>query len=152
MLFRSVHGVGRYLGMETREMFGVTRDRLVVEFKGGDRVYVDSEDIGLIRRYTGGDDPKLSKMGGADWERTRARVRSAVRDVAGELVVLYRRRLATPGHAFAPDGAFQHQIEDAFPYEETPDQLTAITETKADMERPVPIDRKSTRLNSSHRT
>ncbi|MFM8237326.1 MAG: transcription-repair coupling factor [Actinomycetota bacterium] len=136
-----VHGVGRYLGMETREMFGVTRDRLVVEFKGGDRVYIDSEDIGLIRRYTGGDEPKLSKMGGADWERTRARVRSAVRDVAGELVVLYRRRLATAGHAFAPDGAFQHQIEDAFPYEETPDQLTAITEAKADMERAVPMDR-----------
>ena len=67
-----VHGVGRYLGMETREMFGVTRDRLVVEFKGGDRVYVDSEDIGLIRRYTGGDDPKLSKMGGADWERQQS--------------------------------------------------------------------------------
>ena len=68
-----VHGVGRYHGMETKEMFGVTRDRLVVEFKGGDRVYVDSEDIGLIRKYTGGEEPKLSKMGGADWDKTRAR-------------------------------------------------------------------------------
>ena len=121
-----VHGVGRYLGMETKEMFGVTRDRLVVEFKGGDRVYVDSEDIGLIRKYTGGEEPKLSKMGGADWEKTRARVRKAVRDIAGELVVLYRRRLATPGHAFGPDTPFQHQIEEAFPYEETPDQAKAI--------------------------
>ena len=102
-----VHGIGRYLGMETREMFGVTRDRLVVEFKGGDRVYVDSEDIGLIRKYTGGETPRLSKMGGADWEKTRAGVRRAVRDIAGELVVLYRRRLATPGHAFAADGPFQ---------------------------------------------
>jgi transcription-repair coupling factor (superfamily II helicase) len=136
-----VHGIGRYLGMETREMFGVTRDRLVVEFKGGDRVYVDSEDIGIIRRYTGGEEPRLSKMGGADWEKTRARVRRAVRDIAGELVVLYRRRLATPGHAFAPDGPFQVQIEDAFPYEETPDQLEAINATKADMERPIPMDR-----------
>jgi transcription-repair coupling factor (superfamily II helicase) len=136
-----VHGVGRYLGMETREMFGVTRDRLVVEFKGGDRVYVDSEDIGLIRKYTGGEDPKLSKMGGADWEKTRARVRKAVRDIAAQLVVLYRRRLATPGHAFGVDGPFQTQIEDAFPYEETPDQQKAIDETKADMERPVPMDR-----------
>jgi len=136
-----VHGIGRYLGMETREMFGITRDRLVVEFKGGDRVYVDSEDIGLIRKYTGGESPKLSKMGGADWEKTRAGVRRAVRDIAGELVVLYRRRLATVGHAFAADGPFQAQIEEAFPYEETPDQAQAIVDTKADMERPIPMDR-----------
>ena len=79
--------------METREMFGITRDRLVVEFKGGDRVYVDSEDIGLIRKYSGGEEPRLSKMGGADRTR-RARVRDAVRDIAAELVI-YRRRLAT---------------------------------------------------------
>jgi transcription-repair coupling factor (superfamily II helicase) len=136
-----VHGIGKYLGMETREMFGITRDRLVVEFKGGDRVYVDSDDIGLIRKYTGGEEPKLSKMGGADWEKTRARVRKAVRDIAGQLVVLYRRRLATPGHAFPPDSPFEKQIEDSFPYEETPDQARAIDETKADMERPVPMDR-----------
>ena len=136
-----VHGIGRYFGMETKEMFGVTRDRLVVEFRGGDRVYVDSEDIGLIRKYTGGETPKLSKMGGADWDKTRAGVRRAVRDIAGELVVLYRRRLATPGHAFAPDGPFQTQIEESFPYEETPDQAQAIVETKADMERPIPMDR-----------
>ena len=136
-----VHGIGRYTGMETREMFGITRDRLVVEFKGGDRVYVDSEDIGLIRKYTGGEEPRLSKMGGADWEKTRAKVRRAVRDIAAELVILYRKRLATPGHAFAADTPFQQQIEDAFPYEETPDQLKAIEETKADMERPIPMDR-----------
>ncbi len=136
-----VHGVGKYVGMESREMFGITRDRLVVEFKGGDRVYVDSEDIGLIRKYTGGDTPKLSKMGGADWEKTRARVRKAVRDIAAELVILYRRRLATPGHVFGADTPFQAQIEEAFPYEETPDQLKAIEETKADMERTVPMDR-----------
>src|SRR5258708_24764021 len=80
-------------------------------------------------------------MGGADWEKTRAGVRSAVRDIAGELVVLYRRRLATPGHAFAPDTPFQTQIEDAFPFEETPDQAQAILDTKADMERPIPMDR-----------
>src|SRR4029079_6599166 len=136
-----VHGVGKYLGMETKEMFGITRDRLVVEFKGGDRVYVDSEDIGLIRKYTGGEAPKLSKMGGADWEKTRASVRRAVRDIAGELVVLYRRRLATPGHPFAADGPFQLQIEESFPYEETPDQAQAIVDAKADMERSIPMDR-----------
>ena len=136
-----VHGVGRYQGMETREMFGITRDRLVVEFKGADRVYVDSEDIGLLRKYTGGEEPRLSKMGGSDWEKTRAKVRKAVREIAQELVVLYRRRLATPGRAFAPDTPFQTQIEEAFPFEETPDQLKAIIETKADMERPIPMDR-----------
>jgi len=136
-----VHGIGRYFGMETREMFGITRDRLVVEFKGGDRVYVDSEDIGLIRKYTGGEAPKLSKMGGADWDKSRARVRKAVRDIAAELVILYRRRLATPGHAFEADTPFQVQIEESFPYEETPDQLKAIEETKADMERAIPMDR-----------
>jgi transcription-repair coupling factor (superfamily II helicase) len=136
-----VHGIGRYAGMETREMFGVTRDRLVVEFRGDDKVYVDSEDIGLLRKYTGGETPKLSKMGGADWDKTRARVRKAVRDIAAELVILYRKRLATPGYAFAVDGPFQRQVEESFPYEETPDQQKAIDETKADMERPVPMDR-----------
>jgi transcription-repair coupling factor (superfamily II helicase) len=135
------HGIGRYVGMETREMFGVTRDRLIVEFRGGDRVYLDSEDVGQLRRYTGGDTPKLSKMGGADWDKARARVRKAVRDIAGELVVLYRRRKSAVGHAFAPDTPWQQEIEQIFPYEETPDQLRAILDTKADMERPVPMDR-----------
>lgn len=135
------HGIGRYLGMETREMFGLVRDRLIVEFRGGDRIYVDSDDIGLLRKYTGGDTPTLSKMGGSDWQKTRAKVRKAVRDIAGELVVLYRKRLATAGHAFAPDTPWQHEIEEAFPYEETPDQLSAINDVKADMERPVPMDR-----------
>ena len=135
------HGVGHYVGMETREMFGVTRDRLVIEFRGGDRIYVDSEDIGLLRKYTGGDTPSLSKMGGSDWQKTRARVRKAVRDIAEELVALYRRRLAAPGHTFGPDTPWQHEIEEAFPYEETPDQLKAIIDVKEDMERAVPMDR-----------
>jgi len=135
------HGVGRYRGMESGEMFGVTRDRLVVEFRGGDRIYVDSEDIGLLRKYSGGDSPSLSKMGGSDWQKTRARVRKAVRDIAAELVVLYRRRRASAGHAFAPDSPWQHEIEEAFPYEETPDQLKAVSDVKEDMERPVPMDR-----------
>jgi transcription-repair coupling factor (superfamily II helicase) len=135
------HGIGRYLGIETREMFGITRDRLIVEFRGGDRVYIDSEDVAQLRKYTGGEAPKLSKMGGADWDKTRARVRRAVRDIAGELVVLYRKRQAAQGHAFQPDTPWQHEIEEAFPYEETPDQLQAILDTKADMERETPMDR-----------
>jgi transcription-repair coupling factor (superfamily II helicase) len=135
------HGVGRYDGMVSRTMFGLERDYLLVAFKGEEKIYVPTDQIGIVRKYTGGDTPKLSKMGGADWEKTRAKVRKAVRDIAGELVVLYRRRLATPGHAFGPDTPWQHEIEEAFPYEETPDQQRAIDETKADMERSVPMDR-----------
>jgi transcription-repair coupling factor (superfamily II helicase) len=135
------HGIGRYTEMVERTMFGFTRDYLVVEFRGNERVYVPTDQIDIIRKYTGGDTPKLSKMGGADWEKTRARVRKAVRDIAAELVILYRRRLATPGHAFGPDTPWQHEVEEAFPYEETPDQARAIEETKGDMERPHPMDR-----------
>jgi transcription-repair coupling factor (superfamily II helicase) len=135
------HGIGRFDGMVSRTMFGLERDYLLVAFRGEERIYVPTDQIGIIRKYTGGETPKLSKMGGADWEKTRAKVRKAVRDIAGELVVLYRRRLATPGHAFAEDSPWQHEIEEAFPYEETPDQQRAIDETKADMERSVPMDR-----------
>ncbi len=135
------HGVGRYEGMVSKTMFGLERDYLLVAFRGEEKIYVPTDQIGIVRKYTGGETPKLSKMGGSDWEKERARVRKAVRDVAGELVVLYRRRLATPGHAFAPDTPWQSEVEDAFPYEETPDQQTAIDETKADMERSVPMDR-----------
>ena len=135
------HGVGRFAGMVSRTMFDLERDYLLVEFRGDEKVYVPTDQIDIVRKYSGGDTPKLSKMGGGDWQKTKARVRDAVRDVAGELVVLYRRRLATPGHAFAPDTPWQHEIEDAFPFEETPDQLQAIEETKADMERAIPMDR-----------
>ena len=134
------HGVGRYLEMKPLTMGGVERDYLWLEFKDG-RVYVPTDQVGFVRKYTGGETPSLNRMGGADFERQRARVRSAVREVAEELVALYRTRLATPGHAFGPDTPWQHEIEEAFPYEETPDQLQAILEVKADMEQPVPMDR-----------
>jgi transcription-repair coupling factor (superfamily II helicase) len=97
--------------------------------------------VGLVRKYTGGETPTLNRMGGADFEKQRARVRSAVREIAEELVVLYRQRLATPGRAFGPDTPWQHEIEEAFPFEETPDQLQAIHDVKGDMERAVPMDR-----------
>ncbi len=136
-----VHGVGRYEGMVARAIGGVERDYLLVAYRGGDKLYVPTDQVGTVRRYTGGDSPSLSRMGGAEWQKTRAKVRSAVADIAAELVILYRKRLATPGHAFAPDTPWQHELEDAFPYEETPDQLTAIAEVKADMESTVPMDR-----------
>ena len=122
-------------------MFGFTRDYLIVEFRGNERVYVPTDQIGIIRKYTGGDAPRLSKMGGADWEKSRAKVRKAAKDIAAELIILYRRRLATPGHAFGPDTPWQHEIEDAFPYEPTPDQFKAIEDVKSDMERATPMDR-----------
>jgi transcription-repair coupling factor (superfamily II helicase) len=135
------HGVARYVGMTKRAIGGVERDYLLLEYRGGDKLYVPTDQVGAVRRYTGGDTPTLSRMGGADWEKTRARVRSAVREIAQELVLLYRQRLATPGHAFGPDTPWQREIEEAFPYEETPDQAQAIADVKADMERPVPMDR-----------
>jgi transcription-repair coupling factor (superfamily II helicase) len=135
------HGVARYAGMVNRSLGGVERDYLLLEYKGGDRLYVPTDQVGTVRRYTGGDSPALSRLGGGDWEKARARVRRAVREIAQELVVLYRRRLATPGHAFTPDTPWQREVEEAFPYEETPDQRQAIEEVKADMERPVPMDR-----------
>jgi transcription-repair coupling factor (superfamily II helicase) len=135
-----VHGVGRYLEMKPLTMGGVERDYLWLEFRDG-KVYVPTEQVGFVRKYTGGETPTLNRMGGADFERQRAKVRSAVREVAEELVELYRRRLATPGFAFSPDTPWQHEVEEAFPYEETPDQLQAIHDVKADMERAVPMDR-----------
>src|SRR5215211_6478956 len=135
------HGVGRYKEMTTRAIGGVERDYLLLEYRAGDKLYVPTDQVGAVRRYTGGETPTLNRMGGSDWEKTRARVRSAVREIAQELVVLYRRRLATPGHAFGPDTPWQREIEEAFPYEETPDQAQAIEDVKADMERPVPMER-----------
>jgi transcription-repair coupling factor (superfamily II helicase) len=135
------HGVGRYTGMVTRAIGGAERDYLLIEYRGDDKLYVPTDQVGLVRRYTGGDTPSLNRMGGSDWQKTRSKVRKAVAEIAADLVALYRRRLATPGHAFAPDTPWQHEIEDAFPYEETPDQLKAIEDVKADMERPVPMDR-----------
>src|SRR5690606_16681737 len=94
-----------------------------------------------VRHYTGGETPTLSRLGGSDWQKTKARVRSAVSEIAQELVVLYQTRVHTPGHAFAPDTPWQRELEDQFPYEETPDQLKAIDDMKADMEAPAPMDR-----------
>jgi transcription-repair coupling factor (superfamily II helicase) len=136
-----VHGVARYAGMVDRAIGGVARDYLLLEYKGGDKLYVPTDQVHTVRRYTGGETPTLHRMGGADFEKAKARVRSAVREIAQELVVLYRRRLASPGHPFGPDTPWQREVEEAFPYEETPDQLRAIEEVKADMERPVPMDR-----------
>ena len=136
-----VHGVARYAGMVTRGDAGQARDYLLLEYRGGDRVYVPSDQIDFITPYTGGENPTLSRLSGNDWQKQRARARRVVRAVAEELIELYRRRLASEGHAFAPDSPWQSELEQAFPYPETPDQLRAIVDVKEDMERPVPMDR-----------
>ncbi len=135
------HGVARYAGMTTRAVAGTTRDYLVLEFRGSDRLYLPVDQIEAITPYSGGDSPTLSKMGGADWQRARSRARDAAGEVAQELVELYRRRLEVQGHAFAPDSPWQRELESSFPYTETSDQLRAIAEVKADMELPRPMDR-----------
>jgi transcription-repair coupling factor (superfamily II helicase) len=137
----NVHGVARFAGMVRRAMGGAERDYLQLEYRGGDRLYLPSEQIDAITPYTGGESPALNRMGGAEWSRQKARVRAAVREVAKELVELYRRRQSVPGHAFAPDTPWQTELEQAFSYPETPDQLKAIDDVKADMERALPMDR-----------
>jgi transcription-repair coupling factor (superfamily II helicase) len=135
------HGVARFGGMVTRSINGSDRDYLLLEYRGTDRLYLPSDQIESIRLYSGGETPTLSKMGGADWHTTKAKVRSAVQEIAQELVVLYQTRVTAQGHAFAPDTPWQRELEDAFPFQETPDQLHAIIDVKDDMERSAPMDR-----------
>jgi transcription-repair coupling factor (superfamily II helicase) len=137
----NVHGVGKYEGMVKRAIGGVERDYLLLAYRGGDKLYVPSDQIDAIRHYTGGETPTLHKLGGSDFAKAKARVRSAAQEIAQELVVLYQKRVHAPGVAFGPDTPWQHEMEEAFPYRETPDQERAINEVKADMEAPHPMDR-----------
>jgi transcription-repair coupling factor (superfamily II helicase) len=136
-----VHGIGRYAGMVDRELLGVHREYLVIDYARGDRLYVPSDQVDLVSKYVGGDAPRTSRLGSSEWSRTKARVRRRVREVARNLVALYRERIRAKGFAFGPDTPWQRELEDTFPYEETPDQLRAIDEVKDDMEAPVPMDR-----------
>ncbi len=137
------HGIGRYLGVETLESAGVTRDYLVIEYAGRDKLYVPTDQVHLLQKYIGpeGERPRLSKLGGNEWQRAKKKVKKSVAEMAQELLALYARRKATPGHSFSPDTVWQREFEDAFPYEETSDQLKAIEEIKRDMEQPSPMDR-----------
>jgi transcription-repair coupling factor (superfamily II helicase) len=141
------HGVGRYVEMRQREVQGATREYLVLEYgaskRGGppDRLYVPTDALDQVTRYVGGEQPTLDRLGGADWARRKGRARKAVRQIAAELIKLYAARRATRGHAFGPDTPWQRELEDAFPFQETPDQLTTVEEVKHDMEQQVPMDR-----------
>jgi transcription-repair coupling factor (superfamily II helicase) len=141
------HGVGRFVEMTSRTAAGATRDYLVVEYASAkrgqpnDRLYVPTDQLDEVTRYVGGEAPALHRLGGGDWAKTKGRARKAVREIAAELIRLYSARMASPGHAFGPDTPWQRELEDAFPYVETPDQLSAVDDVKRDMEKPVPMDR-----------
>lgn len=144
------HGIGRFVELIQRKVAGGgdgVREYLVLEYapskRGapGDRLFVPTDQLDQVTRYVGGDTPVLSKMGGSDWASTKSKARKAVKEIAGELIRLYSARMASRGHAFGPDTPWQRELEEAFPYVETPDQLTTINEVKADMEREIPMDR-----------
>ena len=141
------HGVGRYVEMAKREVGGAAREYLVVEYapskrgQPADRLYVPTDQLDLVTRYIGGESPSVHRLGGADWEKSKGRARKAVKQIAGELIRLYAARQATKGYAFGADTPWQRELEDAFAYVETPDQLSCIDEVKVDMQREVPMDR-----------
>ena len=135
------HGVGQYKGMVKRSIGGTERDYLLLDYKGGDKLYVPSDQIDALRQYVGGEAPSLHRLGGSDFAKAKGRVRSAVREIAQELVVLYQKRVNAVGHSFGMDTPWQHEMEQAFPFVETPDQRKAIDEVKVDMERAYPMDR-----------
>ncbi|KAF0848675.1 transcription-repair coupling factor [Nocardia caishijiensis] len=147
MVVHDQHGIGRFVEMIERTVGGARREYLVIEYapskrgQPGDRLFVPMESLDQLSRYVGGELPSLSKLGGSDWANTKRKARKAVREIAGELVQLYAARQAAPGHAFGPDTPWQQEMEDAFAFTETVDQMTAITDVKADMEKPVPMDR-----------
>jgi transcription-repair coupling factor (superfamily II helicase) len=137
------HGIGQYLGLRTLDVGGISRDYLYIQYAGKDKLFIPIEQIDAVRKYIGveGKKPKLYALGGGEWSRIKARVEASVQELARELLALYAARETEPGHAFAPDHSWQNDFEEAFPYEETPDQLQAIKEVKEDMEKSRPMDR-----------
>ncbi|MFF0718507.1 transcription-repair coupling factor [Micromonospora sp. NPDC003816] len=141
------HGIGRYVELVQRTVNGASREYLVIEYAAskrgqpGDRLFVPTDQLDQLSRYVGGEQPTLHKMGGSDWQKSKARARKAVKEIAAQLIQLYAARKASKGHTFGPDTPWQRELEDAFPWQETPDQLAAIEEVKRDMEQSVPMDR-----------
>lgn len=141
------HGVGRYVELINRTVHGAAREYLVIEYapskrgQPADRLFVPMDQLDLVSRYVGGESPSLDRLGGSDWTTRKNKARKAVRQIAAELIKLYAARQATEGYAFGPDTPWQAELEDAFAFVETPDQLSTIDEVKRDMERTVPMDR-----------
>ncbi len=137
------HGIGQYRGLVKRTVEGTQRDYILVQYQGGDRLFVPADQIDRIQRYQGtdGNPPQINKLGGNDWQRTTRKVREQAREMAGELIRLYAARHAATRPNFGQDGPWQIEMEESFPYEETRDQLRAIQDVKADLEREQPMDR-----------
>jgi transcription-repair coupling factor (superfamily II helicase) len=141
------HGVGRFVEMVQRTVQNATREYLVIEYAASkrgqpaDRLYVPTDQLDQVTKYVGGEAPTLNRLGGSDWHKTKARARRYVKQIAADLIRLYSARMATKGYAFGADTPWQRELEDAFAYVETPDQLSSIDEVKADMEKEVPMDR-----------
>ena len=137
------YGIGKYCGVETKEIDGIKRDYLYIQYGGEDKLFVPTDQVGLLQKYIGkeGEVPRLHKIGSSSWSRTKSKVQSSVKDIARELIQLYAKRSQATGYAFSRDTVWQQEFEEAFPYEETPDQLTAVAEIKADMEKNRPMDR-----------
>jgi transcription-repair coupling factor (superfamily II helicase) len=138
------HGIGEFVGLKQLGVRGSAegvQEFLELRYAGEDKLFVPVERLDLVQKYTGGTRPALDRLGGTTWEKAKTRVKKAMRDMAEELLKLYAQRKAVPGHAFAPDTHWQEEFEDAFPYELTPDQASAITDIKNDMELPTPMDR-----------
>ena len=141
------HGIGRYVELVQRTVGGVTREYLVIEYapakrgQPGDRIFVPTDTLEQVSKYVGGEAPAVHRIGSGDWQKAKGRARKAVRQIAGELIRLYAARTSAPGFAFSPDTPWQRELEDAFSYIETPDQLSTIEDVKHDMERPYPMDR-----------
>ncbi|MGC8968141.1 MAG: transcription-repair coupling factor [Thermus sp.] len=142
-LIHPEHGIGQYLGLETREVLGVKRDYLVLRYKGEGRLYLPVEQLPFLKRHPGttDDPPELSSLGKGEWQRAKERARKDVEELAGRLLVLQARRKATPGRAFPPLPEWDPLVEEGFPYELTPDQKRALEEVLRDLEAPHPMDR-----------
>lgn len=137
------NGIGKYLGVETLEFEGIKKDYLHIQYGGGDKLYLPTDAVSVLQKYIGGEDftPKLSTLGSGDWIRAKSRAKAAVEDIAEKLIEIYAERKAAQGFAFSEDDDTQIDFEKNFPYEETPDQLKALAEVKADMENSKPMDR-----------
>lgn len=135
------HGIGIFQGVSRQEVDGVKREYLTIQYAGTDRLYLPVDKLGLLARYSGGGEPRLNKLGGSEWERTKTRVQTSVQEMAQELLALYSAREKIKGFAFSPETIWQKEFEEGFEFEETPDQARAITDVYSDMEKPVPMDR-----------
>ncbi len=137
------HGIGMYLGVEHIANGDIEKDYLLVQYKGADRLYVPIDQLHLVEKYVGqeGKKPRINKLGGVEWSKSKSRIKQSIEDMAEQLLEVHAKRQALPGFEFAPDDELQKEFENAFPYVETDDQLKAIAEVKRDMEKPHAMDR-----------